>query len=100
MEQDKKYLSMTAFPKITFNNKRAANNGRNPPCPFPALLIPFPVIVVINEEVRGCINEEVIGAIDEATIDPIIAGRNPPSCFFILCFTVSLAPSTDMVFLL
>ena len=48
---------------------------------------PFPVIALINEEATGCINEKAIGA--------IIAPRNPLSCCFISCFTVSVAPSIN-----
>ena len=44
----------------------------------------------------GCIKEESIGAINEAAIGAIIAGGNPSSCFFILCFTNSL----DLIFLI
>ena len=59
------------------------------------LLVLFSVTEFINEEAIGCINEEVIGAINEAAIGPIIAGRITPSCFFISCFTVLLAPSIN-----
>ena len=58
-------------------------------------MTPFPVIAFINEETTGCINEEAIGAINEAAISVIIAPRNPPSCFFISCFTASVAPSSN-----
>ena len=53
------------------------------------------VIEFINEEAIACINEEAIGAINETAIGAIIAWRNSPSCFFILCFTVLLAPSIN-----
>ena len=43
-------------------------------------------------EVRARLQEEAIGAINEAAI---IAPRNPLSCFFILCFTVSVALSIN-----
>ena len=58
-------------------------------------MTPFPNIALINEKLTGCINEEAIGAIYEAAIGAIIALRNPPSCFFISCFTVSVAPSSN-----
>ena len=62
-------------------------NGRNPlSCPFPVLLTPLLVILFINEEATGFISEEVIGAINEVAIGPIIAGRDPPSCFFYFVF--------------
>ena len=57
---------------------------------------PFRVIEFINEEAMGCIKEGSIGAINEAAIGAIIAGGNPSSCFFILCFTNSL----DLIFLI
>ena len=62
---------------------------RNPPSH------PFPVVEFLNEEAVGCINEEAISAINEAAIGAIMAGRNLPSCFFIPCFTVLLAPSIN-----
>ena len=58
-------------------------------------MTPFPNIALINEKLTGRINEEAIGAIYEAAIGAIIALRNPPSCFFISCFTVSVAPSSN-----
>ena len=59
---------------------------RNPPlCPFS----------FINKEATGCINEESIRAINEAAVDAIIAPGHPRSCFFISCFTVSVAPSIN-----
>ena len=70
------------------------DNGRNPLLRlfFPALLTPFPDIAFINEETSSCINEEIIGAINEAAIGATIALRDPPSCFFISCHTVLVAP--------
>ena len=59
------------------------------------LVTPFPVIAFTNEEATCCINEEAIGPINEAAEVAIIAPRNPPSCFYILCFTVSVAPSIN-----
>ena len=47
------------------------------------------------KKLQGCINEEAIDAINRAAIDAIIAQRNPPYCFFILCFNVSIAPSIN-----
>ena len=79
---------VTPFPN-NFIIKGNANNRRNSP------FRPFPVIEFVNEEAIGCINEEAIGAISEAAIGAIIAERNQPSCFFVLCFTVSLAPSIN-----
>ena len=58
-------------------------------------LLVLPVIEFINEEAIGCINEEAIGAINEAAVGAITEGRNPPFCFFISYFTVSLAPSIN-----
>ena len=58
-------------------------------------MTPFPVIAFVNEEATGCVNEEAIDTINEAAIVAIIAGRNWPSCFFVSCFTVSLAPSIN-----
>ena len=84
---------VTPFPR-TFITKGNANNGRNPPpCPLPAIATPFcpfpplvtPVKVFIKEEATGYINKEVTGDTNEATIGAIIAGRSPPSCFFISC---------------
>ena len=40
-----------------------------------------------NDEATGAINEEAIGANKGAS--------NPPSCFFISCFTVSVTPSIN-----
>ena len=92
MEKEEKFLSMTPFPKIPFNNKGAANSGRNPPsCRFSPLLTPSPDIAFITEEDTSCINEEVIGAINEAAIGPNIAGRNPPFFYFVFhCFTSTM----------
>ena len=86
---------LTPFPALvtpfrtTFVIKGNANNRRN------RSSFPFPDIAFINEEATGCINEEAIGPINEATIGTIIAPRNLPSCFFISCFTVSVAPSIN-----
>ena len=82
MQQNKKILSMLLYHLptlltdflITFIIKGNANNRRNPPS------CPFPVIAFIKEEAT----DAVIGA--------IIAPRNPPCCFFISCFTISVAP--------
>ena len=54
------------------------NRGVLPFCPFPD-------IVFINEEAKGCISEEAR--------DAIIASRNWYSCVLISCFTVTVAPS-------
>ena len=76
----------------TFIIKDNANNGSNPPsCPLPTVLTPFPDITFLNEGATGCIIKEAKGAINEAAIGAIIEPQNPP-CFFILCFTVSVAP--------
>ena len=69
---------------MAFITKDNANNGRNPPsCPFSTFPTPFPVIALINEEATGCINEEAIGDINKAAMGTIIAGRNPPSWYFL-----------------
>ena len=76
---------VTPFTK-TLIIKGITNSGIIPTsCPSPALLTPFPDAAFINEEATGCINQ--------ATIGTIIGPRNPPSCFLISCFTVSVAPS-------
>ena len=75
---------LTHFPR-TFN----ANNWRNPPT------CPLLVIVFINEEATGSINEEAIGVINEAATER----KNPLSCFFVSCFTVSVAPLSNHVLL-
>ena len=86
---------VTPFPRI-FIIKGSANNGIIPPsCPFPALVTPFSDIAFINEETIGCNNEKALGTINEAAISAIIAPRNPPSCCFISCFTVSVTPSIN-----
>ena len=56
-------------------------------------------LTYFNEEATGCINKEVLDAISEPAIGAIIVPTNPLSCFFISCFTVSLAPSIDLIFL-
>ena len=53
----------------------------------------FPDIVFINEEPTGCINKKDLDAIIEVTVGAIRAPRNPPSCFFISSFNVSVTPS-------
>ena len=55
--------------------------------PLLALLTPFPLILFTTGEVTGCTNEAAEGAKN--------AQRNPPSCFFISCFTVSVNPSIN-----
>ena len=55
--------------------------------PFPVLLTPLPLIPFTTEEITGCTNQEAKDA-DKAP-------RNPPSCFFISCFTVSVTPSIN-----
>ena len=47
---------------------------------LPALLTPLPLIPFTTEEITGCTIEAPKGANK--------APRNPPSCFFISCFTV------------
>ena len=70
------------------------------------LLLKKPQIVSINNpqvlsinQWRRCrlyyINQVATVAINEAAIGAIIAPRNPPSCIFILCFTVWVAPSVN-----
>ena len=56
-------------------------------------MTPLPDKAFINDEATNCIKKETIGAIIEAVVSAIIALRNSP--FFILCFTVSVAPSTN-----
>ena len=60
-------------------------------------MTPFPdiALILIHEEVIGCINEEGIGAINEVAIGAIIAPRNPHSCFLVSCFTISIAQSIN-----
>ena len=55
---------------------------------LPALLTPLPVIPFTTEEITGCTNEVTKGVNK--------AGRNPPSCFLISYFTVSVIPSTNI----
>ena len=63
---------------------------------FPRTLIfKGDVIAFIIEEATGCITEEAIGAINKAAIGAIITPRNPPFCFYISCFTVSVTPSVN-----
>ena len=52
-----------------------------------ALLTPLPLIPFTIDEISGCTNE----AAKSATKAP----RNPPSCFFISSFTVSVTPSIN-----
>ena len=56
--------------------------------PFPALVTPFPKIPKIPFLFT---KEEATGATSEAAKAP----RNPPSYFFISCFTVSVTPSIN-----
>ena len=55
--------------------------------PFPTFLTPLPLIPFTTEEIIVCINQAAKGANK--------AGRNPPSWFFISCFTVSAIPSIN-----
>ena len=50
--------------------------------PLPALLTQLPVIPFTKEEITGCTNEAAKG--DNK------APKNPPCCFFISSFTVSI----------
>ena len=73
--------------------KDNANNGINAlSSPFPALMTSFLVIAVINEEATDLINQKAIGNINGAVTGTLIAPRNPCDRFFILCYTVSVAP--------
>ena len=49
--------------------------------------ISSPFIPFTTEEITGCTNEAPKGTSK--------APRNPPSCFFVSCFTVSVTPSID-----
>ena len=82
-----------SFPKILFSNKCPSKTVRNPSSSFS--LTPFPKVPFTNEEAASCFNENTIGAINEAAIGAIKTGRAPPSCFFISCSTVSVAPSIN-----
>ena len=53
--------------------------------PLLALLTPLPLIPFTTEEITNCNNE--------VAKDANKVPRNPPSCFFISCFTVSVIPS-------
>ena len=64
---------------------------------FRCHMSPFADTEFITEEVTGCINEEAIVPINEAAKFAIVAPRNPPSSFFIPCFTVSVAPSVNIL---
>ena len=55
--------------------------------PLPALLTSLPLISFTTEEITGCTNEAAKG--DNK------AGKNPPSCIFMSCFTVSVIPSIN-----
>ena len=55
--------------------------------PVSALLTPLPVIPFTTEKIVGCTNK---GANGDNT-----ASRNPPSCFFISSFTVSVTTSIN-----
>ena len=55
--------------------------------PLPALLNPLPLMPFTTEEIIGCTNEAVKGTNKTP--------RNPPSCFFISCFTASVTPSIN-----
>ena len=77
----------TSFPR-TFIIKGNANHGN-------IHMTTFQDITFIKEEATGCISEEVIDTINEVAIVYTIGGRNLPSCIFILCFTISVAPSID-----
>ena len=70
---------VTLFKGVASIIKANANNGRNPSCyPFPALMIPFPDKVFINEKTKGCVHER---AVIEAAICAFIVPRSLPSCF-------------------
>ena len=55
--------------------------------PLPALLTPLPLMPFTFEEITSCTNEMAKGANK--------VPRNPPSCFFISSFTVSVTPSMN-----
>ena len=54
---------------------------------LPALLTPLPLIPFTTEEITSCTNEAAKGGNK--------APRNPPSLFFISCFTVSVTQSIN-----
>ena len=54
---------------------------------LPALLTPLPLMPFTNEEIT-CFTIEAAKSANKAP-------RNPPSCFFISCFTVSVIPSIN-----
>ena len=55
--------------------------------PLPVFRIFVPLIRFTTEEITGCTNEAAKGAKR--------APRNPSSCSFISCFTVSVTPSIN-----
>ena len=71
---------------MAFNNKASANKDIIPPsC---VLLTPFPKTLFKSDKRTSFINEKAIDVISEAALSAMKAGRTPPSCFIILCFTV------------
>ena len=54
---------------------------------LPALLTPLPLILFTTNEITGCTIEAAKGANNSP--------KNPPSYFFISCFTVSVTPSIN-----
>ena len=55
---------------------------------LPALLTPYPLIPFTTEQITGSTTEAAKGVNK--------APRNLPSCFLILCFTVSVTPSINI----
>ena len=82
---------VTPFPR-TFIIKGNANNGRHPPsCSHYS----FSSYSIYQWQSHRLYQWRSHDAINEASTGATIAGRNPPSCFFISCFTFSLAPSIN-----
>ena len=83
------------FPRILVV-KGNANNGRSLHfCPFSILVTPLLDVASISLEATGCIGEAAIDDTNETAINAVIAPGNSPFCFFISCFTVSLASSIN-----
>ena len=71
---------------MAFNNKASANKDIIPP--FCVLLTPFPKTLFKSDKGTCFINGKAIDVINEVALSAMKAGRTPPSCFFVLCFTL------------